>query len=51
MDTASFIVGLVVGAGLAFGYIGIVLLIMESQSTSPFEDATVEDFLPRTEGG
>lgn len=51
MDAASFAIGIAIGAGLAFGYIGVVLLLMESQSSGPFEDATVEDFLPRTEGG
>lgn len=50
MDAASFAIGIVIGAGLAFGYIGVILLLME-ETAGPFENATVDDFLPRTEGG
>lgn len=48
---ANLLIGVLIGVGLAFCYIGVVLLLMERNYAGPFQNATVDDFLPRTEGG
>lgn len=47
---SELFLGIVIGIGLTFVYFGILLLLVERDNAGPFQDATVEDFLPRQEG-
>lgn len=47
----DLLLGVVIGIGLAFVYLGVLLLLLERDYAGPFQDATVEDFLPHKEGG
>lgn len=49
MDGYSLLLGFILGVAVSIMYFGLVLILLETRN--PFDDATVNDFLPQGEGG